>query len=146
MYWKTFHDCFTTSLEITCRLLKGLLFLSSHPGFHSEFYEVTSDSKGWLVSLSAFKNKKFGLMPKCPWAVLSSTTAYVNIKWVKSQRNPKLSSNGASFLYCFPNLQTMSGFCAVFSLNLNNIIDEQGKCAANTVGGNRHSLKINIIN
>lgn len=63
-----------------------------------------------------------GEMPTCLWAVLSSTTAYVNINWVQPQLNPELSSNSALSLSCFDNGQTPPGFCAVLSLNLNNIM------------------------
>lgn len=158
MYWETFHDCFTTSLEITCRLLQSLFSLSPHPGLHSALTDVTSDSKEPSASLSAVKDeKKIGLMPPLSsnqsaatsqWAaviwVLSATTAYVNTGWATVQLKWQ-----ASFVYRFDNVQTIADFCAVSPLNRNNVTtfstvflswtfqEEQRKCAAYTMGGKR---------
>lgn len=124
------------------------------PGLHSEFFDVTSACKELSAFLSIFKvNIKCGLMPRWRWAVLS--LRYMNIKWVHLQLHPKLSTPSASlFFYHFANVQTISFFCAVCLLNLNNFMsffsggfqEEQGKSAAYTIRGTRrHPLKRNII-
>lgn len=60
--------------------------------------------------------RNWGEMPTCQWAVLPSTTAYVNIDWAQSQLNPELSSNSALSLSCFDSGQTPPGFlCCPFA-------------------------------